>query len=79
MGMSVSPWIRAETHDHKKQVQHLSLSADHTHFISASLDKTAKLFDTATLAGPSVAISHINIQDDHIDIDMTISISIYRR
>ena len=38
-----------EANDHKKQIQHLSLSLDKTHFISASLDKTAKLFDSETL------------------------------
>ena len=41
--------IVAEAKDHKKQIQHLSLSDDKTHFISASLDKTAKLFDSKTL------------------------------
>ena len=38
-----------EASDHKKQIQHLSLSEDKTHFIGASLDKTAKLFDSKTL------------------------------
>ena len=41
--------IIAEAKDHKKQIQHLSMSEDKTHFISASLDKTAKLFDSTTL------------------------------
>ena len=41
--------IKHEASDHKKQIQHLCLSEDKTHFISASLDKTAKLFDSATL------------------------------
>jgi translation initiation factor 3 subunit I len=35
--------------DHSKQVQHLVMSLDRTHFISASLDKTAKVFDSETL------------------------------
>jgi translation initiation factor 3 subunit I len=35
--------------DHTKQVQHLSMSDDKSHFISASLDKTAKVFDAETL------------------------------
>ena len=41
--------IKLEARDHKKQVQHLCMSEDMTHFISASLDKTAKLFDSRTL------------------------------
>ena len=41
--------ILHEASDHKKQIQHLSLSLDKTHFISASLDKTAKLFDSTTM------------------------------
>ena len=35
--------------DHSKQIQHLVMSADGSHFISASLDKTAKVFDSETL------------------------------
>jgi translation initiation factor 3 subunit I len=35
--------------DHSKQVQHLAMSDDKSHFISASLDKTAKVFDSETL------------------------------
>ena len=41
--------IKLEARDHKKQIQHLCLSEDKTHFVSASLDKTAKLFDSETL------------------------------
>ena len=41
--------IKAETREHKKQIQHIALSDDKTHFISASLDKTAKIFDSTTL------------------------------
>lgn len=41
--------IIAQTDEHKKQIQHLSLSDDMTHFISASLDKTSKIFDSANL------------------------------
>lgn len=41
--------VIAETREHKKQIQHLCLSEDKTHFISASLDKTAKLFDSTSL------------------------------
>lgn len=35
--------------DHSKQIQHLVMSDDGSHFISASLDKTAKVFDSETL------------------------------
>ena len=35
--------------EHSKQIQHLSMSEDGSHFISASLDKTAKVFDSETL------------------------------
>lgn len=38
-----------ESREHKKQVQDLQLSADGTHFVTASIDKTAKVFDSATL------------------------------
>jgi translation initiation factor 3 subunit I len=41
--------IKLEARDHKKQIQHLCLSEDKTHFVSASLDKMAKLFDSETL------------------------------
>lgn len=33
----------AESRDHKKQVNDLTLSADGTHFVTGSLDKTAKV------------------------------------
>ena len=35
--------------EHSKQIQHLVMSDDGSHFISASLDKTAKVFDSETL------------------------------
>eukprot|EP00899_Mesostigma_viride_P026437 jgi/Mesvir1/6979/Mv09120-RA.1 len=34
---------------HLKQVNHIAFSKDQTHFVTASMDKTAKLFDTQTL------------------------------
>jgi translation initiation factor 3 subunit I len=39
----------AESAEHKKQVNDLTLSADGTHFVTGSSDKTAKLFDAQTL------------------------------
>ena len=39
----------AESKEHKKQVNDLQLSADQTHFVTASIDKTSKVFDSATL------------------------------
>ena len=39
----------AESREHKKQVNDLTMSADLTHFVTGSLDKTAKVFDSATL------------------------------
>lgn len=39
----------AESREHKKQVNDLTLSADGTHCVTGSLDKTAKVFDAQTL------------------------------
>merc|ERR1712060_314752 len=39
----------AQANDHKKEVKDITMSGDGTHFISGSLDKTAKLFDTRNL------------------------------
>lgn len=39
----------AESREHKKQVNDLSMSADLTHFVTGSLDKTSKIFDSTTL------------------------------
>ena len=37
----------AENRDHKKQINDLTLSADLTHFVTGSLDKTARVRDCA--------------------------------
>lgn len=39
----------AESREHKKQINDLNLSTDGTHCVTASLDKTAKVFDAQTL------------------------------